>query len=517
MNFLKFIELCFQTVVPGCEYNDYKYIKVIADRLEAASVGKVRRVIFNMPPRSMKSICISVAWPAWILGNQPTARIIVASYSQNLSEKHSLDTRCIMQSDWYKELFPEVKLSKDQNTKYKFQTLQRGFRIATSVGGTLTGEGGDFIIMDDPLNPAQALSETFRKRAKNWCDQTLITRLNDRKKGVIVLVMHRLHMEDLTGHLLSKPKNIWHHICLPMISEKAETIYSSKTAPTFPVISPPSSPVIPAPSFPVIPARDAGIQKNNEHRSQCRSTGMTPYCSTGMMPPTEILYSREEGQLLYPLDGGKEEVEMIKIELGSYAFAAQYQQNPLPLSSGIIKQEWLKRYKNFPDNLSHVTQSWDTAVSTSDASDFSVCTTWAKIENKFYLLDVYRAKLEYPKLKEQVLSLESRWAPHAILIEAKTSGQQLSQELKIISDLPIIEIVPHNDKLTRFHQIVPIIESGRVFLPHQAGWLSDFEYEVMIFPEARHDDQVDSMVQYLQWVRKMNDNTLRIRDFNLRF
>lgn len=457
INFLKFIELCFQTVVPGCEYNNYQYIKVIADRLEAASVGKVRRIIFNMPPRSMKSICVSVAWPAWILGNQPTARIIVASYAQNLSEKHSLDTRCVMQSDWYKELFPGVKLSKDQNTKYKFQTVQRGFRIATSVGGTLTGEGGDFIIVDDPLNPAQALSETFRKRATNWFDQTLVTRLNDRKKGVIVLVMHRLHTEDLTGHLLSKPKNIWHHICLPMISKKVEIVDS-------------------------------------------------------MITQEESVYSREGGQLLYPLDGGKEEIEMIKIELGSYAFAAQYQQNPLPLLSGIIKQEWLKRYKNFPDNLSYVTQSWDTAVSTSDASDFSVCTTWAKIENKFYLLDVYRAKLEYPKLKEQVLSLKARWAPHAILIEAKTSGQQLVQELKANSDLPIIEIVPHNDKLTRFYQIAPIIESGRVFLPHQAVWLNDFEYEVMIFPETRHDDQVDSMVQYLQWVRKTSDSPFGVRD-----
>ncbi len=121
---------------------------------------------------------------------------------------------------------------------------------------------------------------------------------------------------------------------------------------------------------------------------------------------------------------------------------------------------------------------------------------------KFYLLDVYRAKLEYPKLKEQVLSLAARWTPHAILIEAKTSGQQLTQELKANSDLPIIEIIPHNDKLTRFYQIVPVIESGRVFLPQQAIWLNDFEYEILMFPEARYDDQVDSTVQYLQWTRK---------------
>jgi hypothetical protein len=424
INFLKFIELCFQTVMPGCEYNDCQYIKVIADRLEAANVGKMKRIIFNMPPRSMKSMCVSVAWPAWILGNQPTARIIVASYSQRLSEKHSLDTRCIMQSSWYRELFPEVELSTEQNTKYKFLTVQRGYRIATSVGGTLTGEGGDFIIVDDPLSSTQALSETLRKRATNWFDQTLVSRLNDRKKGVIVLVMHRLHQGDLTGHLLSKPKNIWHHICLPIISENKGTIYSIKK---------------PAHPVPVIQVTKNGHTSNES------------WIPASCAAPAVILYSREKDQLLYPFYGGKEEVEMIKAELGSYAFAAQYQQNPLPLSSGIIKLEWLKRYRNFPDDLSHVTQSWDTAVSTSNSSNFSVCTTWAKVGNKFYLLDVYRAKLEYPKLKEQVLSLAARWTPHAILIEAKTSGQQLVQELKASSDLPVIEIVPHDDKLARFH------------------------------------------------------------------
>ncbi|MDE5060642.1 phage terminase large subunit [Wolbachia endosymbiont of Drosophila nikananu] len=151
-------------------------------------------------------------------------------------------------------------------------------------------------------------------------------------------------------------------------------------------------------------------------------------------------------------------------------------------------------------------------IALSTLMGFSVCTTWAKADNKFYLLDVYRAKLEYPKLKEQVLSLAARWTPHAILIEAKTSGQQLVQELKANSDLPIIEIVPHDDKLTRFYWIVPIIGSGKVFLPHQAVWFSDFEYEILMFPEIRHDDQVDSTVQYLQWVRKTNTNAFRIRD-----
>jgi hypothetical protein len=253
-------------------------MKIIADRLEAANAGEVKRIIFNMPPRSMKSMCVSVAWPAWILGNQPTARIIVASYSQRLSEKHSLDTRCVMQSSWCKKLFPEVELSQEQNTKYKFQTVQRGYRIATSVGGTLTGEGGDFIIVDDPLSSTQALSETFRKRATNWFDQTLVSRLNNRKKGVIVLVMHMLHQEDLTGHLLSKPKNIWHRICLPMISENKEIIYSIKK---------PAHPVS------VIQVAQSTINEYTSNKTALRAR------------PAKMLYSRKEGQLLYPVDGEK--------------------------------------------------------------------------------------------------------------------------------------------------------------------------------------------------------------------
>nr|WP_225536586.1 hypothetical protein [Wolbachia endosymbiont of Mansonella ozzardi] len=279
----------------------------------------------------------------------------------------------------------------------------------------------------DPLSSTQALSETLRKRATNWFDQTLVSRLNNRKKGVIVLVIHRFHLEDLTGHLLSKPKNIWHHICLPMVSENKEVIYSIKKPElTFLVL--------------VIQVTKDGHTSNK------------PVSATYMTPPARI-YSREEGQLLYHFYGEKEEVEMIKAELGSYAFAAQYQQTLYCFQ--------LKRYRNFPDNLSHVTQSWNTSVSMSNSSNFSVCTTWTKVGNKFYLLDVYHARLEYPKLKEQVLSL------HVILIEAKTSGKQLVQELKANDDLPIIEIVPHDDKLARFHQIVLTIESGKVFLPHQ--------------------------------------------------
>lgn len=199
------------------------HLDLIAYNLEQAFKGKVKRLIINVPPRSLKSVSVSVAWPAWILGKNPAKRIMTASYSQILSLKHSIDCRHLMMEDWYQKLFPETILTKDQNEKSKFLTTKRGFRFVTSVGGTATGEGGDILIVDDPHNPIQANSETQRNIALNWFDQTFSTRLNNKKKGVIVVVMQRLHENDLTGHLLSKKGVKWKQISLPIIAQNTKT------------------------------------------------------------------------------------------------------------------------------------------------------------------------------------------------------------------------------------------------------------------------------------------------------
>jgi hypothetical protein len=188
----------------------------MAEYLEACRRREITRLVINIPPRTMKSIATTVAWPAFLLGKNPATQIIAASYSERLSTKHSIDTRLILESEWYRRIFPEVQLVKDQNTKTKYVTTMRGHRIATSVGGTATGEGGDYLIVDDPLNPTQALSEADRPAANDWFDQTLISRLNDQETGVIVIVMQRLHMEDLTGHVLNRGG--WEHLCLPLIA-----------------------------------------------------------------------------------------------------------------------------------------------------------------------------------------------------------------------------------------------------------------------------------------------------------
>lgn len=219
-DFPTFIGKTLATVNPAATYLPNWHIDLIAEYLEAARRGDITRLIINMPPRALKSICVSVAWPAWLLGHDPRNRIMAASYSQSLSLKHSLDCRLVVGSSWYRRVFPGVALSGDQNEKHKFMTTRRGFRYATSVGGTTTGEGGNFLIIDDPLSPMQAMSAAGRSEANHWFDHTFASRLDDKKKGVIVLVMQRLHADDLTGHLLAKGG--WRQLCLPAVASAME-------------------------------------------------------------------------------------------------------------------------------------------------------------------------------------------------------------------------------------------------------------------------------------------------------
>lgn len=211
-----FIQKCFHTVNPGTPYLHNWHIDLIAAYLRACERGDIQRLIINIPPRYLKSLCVSVAWPAWLLGHDPSRRIIVSSYAQSLSLKHSLDCRLVMQSEWYRQVFQQTLLASDQNEKGKFLTTRRGMRLATSVGGSVTGEGGNFLILDDPHNPAHIHSDLLRQDTIDWFEQVFTSRLDDKKRGVIILMMQRLHEEDLSGHLLKKSG--WEHLCIPAIA-----------------------------------------------------------------------------------------------------------------------------------------------------------------------------------------------------------------------------------------------------------------------------------------------------------
>ena len=443
-DFLSFLQRSFYTLQNNT-ISDNWHINAISKYLSALYNNDINKLIINMPPRYLKSICVSIAWPAWILGHNPYANIIVASYSQSLSNKLSMWTRHIMQSEWYKNIFPDTILASDQNEKWRFNTTKNGFRFATSINGTLTGEGADFLIADDPISPLQAASVTHRQAVIDWFNNTFITRLNDKKSGKIVLVMQRLHEHDLSGHILSKNTK-WDHLCIPSIAPSQQE-----------------------------------IKINNFH------------------------YIRKAGEVLH---NERENISMLnelKEQMGIYAFNAQYQQQPLQTDKAIIKKDWIK-YQEFNGYIPYdslIVQSWDTAINKN--GDFTVCSTWIKLNNIFLLIDITRKKLEYPQLYKLANQLYDTYKPHAVIIENHSSGQQLIQQLQQDTSIPVISIKQKLCKKIRLMKILPIIESGHMVIAKNKTWNTELENELLTFPETKYDDQIDSITQYLEWAQNFKN------------
>ena len=207
-DFAAFTGRCFGDLNPQAAFAPNWHHEVIAAKLAAVQQGRIRRLIINLPPRHLKSLMASVAFPAWCLGHDPSAQILCVSYGQDLAEKFARDCRSIMMSPWYRRIFA-TRLAAQRSAVREFVTTRQGYRLATSTGGVLTGRGADIIIIDDPLKPDEALSVAQRKAANEWFDHTLYSRLNDKRHGAIVIIMQRLHEDDLVGHVLAQES--WEH------------------------------------------------------------------------------------------------------------------------------------------------------------------------------------------------------------------------------------------------------------------------------------------------------------------
>ena len=413
-----------------------------------------------MPPRNLKSICASVAFPAWALGRNPAKRIVCVSYAADLAVKLSRDCRLVMESDWYRNAFPMARLAKDKNNEHEFETSGHGSRYATSVGGALTGRGGDIIVIDDPIKPTDAMSKAVRDAAKAWYDNTLSSRLNSQRDGVIVLVMQRLHVDDLVAHVL--PKEPWVHLNLPLINEVEQKIQ---------------------------------IGKDRYH----------------LRKVNELLHAGRDDLATF---------ERLKATVGSFVFSSHYLQQPVPEQGEIVKWEWFQQYNQLPPRESYdsIVQSWDTASKATQLSDFSVCTTWLVKGKHFYLIDVVREKLAYPDLRRLAISHALEYQADTILIEDKGSGTALIQDLRC-DETPSVPyptpIVPEQDKITRMSSTSPKIEAGQVYIPESAPWLGDFHAELMAFPHGAHDDQVDSLSQFLNWTQQRSGNDWSVEELQL--
>lgn len=453
-DFPSFLRRCFETLNPTTTYAFNWHLAAICCQLERVRLGQCKRLIIAMPPRSLKSICTSVSFPAYLHGQDPSTNIIAVSYSQDLAIKHHNDYRCIMASDWYFRTFPNSRISVRKDTEYETELIGRGTRLSTSPGGTLTGRGADVIIIDDPLKPYDAHSELKRGQVNEWYGSSLVSRLNDKANGAIIVVAQRLHIDDLIGHLCAQYGEDWTVLTLPAIATHGET-----------------------------------IELGNGR-----------------------VWRRSVGDLLHPARENQQTLDRLRAELGAATFDAQYQQSPVPPGGAMFKRDWIKRYDVMPaiTKGDMIVQSWDTASKTGPANDWSVCSTWLRREGLHFLLNVERVKLDYPALKTRAIYLARSFDARIVLVEDNGVGTGLIAELAQ-AGINAIGRTPVASKEARASVQSAVFEAGRVVLPSSAPWLSDLEAELFAFPGSRHDDQVDSITQALEYSPPPTGGARRIR------
>lgn len=445
-NFHAFLRKALTTVHPSTPFLDNWHIHAIAYQLRRVANGEERRLIITQPPRSLKSITVSVAYVAWLLGHRPSMSIIVVSYSREFAADLHRKFRTVVESDWYRRAFPATKWKKQTDTD--FVTTQGGGRLSTSIGGQLTGRGGDLLIIDDPMNAMEAQSESARREVITFYSQTLVSRLNEKGRQPIILVMQRLHEYDLAGHLIEQGG--WHHLNLPAIATEDADI-------------------------PLAPG---------------------------------MVHRRQRGDVLHPAREDLATLERTRTEIGSLTFSAQYQQSPLPAEGNIVKREWIDRYAYtvLPEvpGIRYVVQSWDIATTTSPNNDYSVCTSWLATKQDVHLVDVWRGRLTTPDLRLKIVELARHFKAATILIEEASFGLSLLQDFWQQTPPGMVRpigIKPVGDKLDRMHLQSARFENGTVHLPKEAPWLADYLTELLGFNNTRHDDQVDSTSQFLLWWR----------------
>jgi predicted phage terminase large subunit-like protein len=467
-NLVDFVEGAWKYIDPN-PYRSGWHLQAIAEHLEAVARGEIRRLVINIPPRTSKSSMVSVCFPAWTWSLPqtgplagPHVQFLFASYAQTLSVRDSIKTRRLIESPWYQQRWNQhFQITSDQNTKIRFDNNKGGYRLATSVDGALTGEGGSIIVVDDPHNANEVESDLVRQGTLEWWDQSMSTRLNDPKTGAYIVIMQRLHESDLTGHILEKDVGNWTHLCLPMRFE---------------------------------PDR------------RC----ITPW----------FIDEREDGELLIPERFGEAEVSELERRLGPFAAAGQLQQRPQPKGGGIIKREWWNLWDEsistaqgfqktvFPP-FEYVIASLDTAYTTKQENDYSALTIWGiwtdkQMNRRIMLIYAWQERLEFPELSAKVLQSCNKFKVDKLLIESKAAGISVAQELRrhLSEGSWGIQLLDpgRGDKVARAYAIQHLFSDGMVYAP-DFDWADKVISQCESFPKGSHDDLVDSMTQALTHLR----------------
>ena len=404
--------------------------------------GKRPRLIITMPPRSGKSEIVSRRFPAYFLGKYPDLSIISVSYSASLAEDFSRDVQRIIDSDDYKKIFPNTKLSDKKDKNYKrtsdfFEIVDRkGVYCSAGVGGSITGKGCDILIIDDPIkNRQEANSETVRKKIYDWYSSTAYTRLSP--IGGVIMMCTRWHLDDLIGKVLSdKNQKPFHVISYPAIAEHDEL-----------------------------------------HRKQ--------------------------GEALHPERFSLEILNEIKSTLSMADWLSLYQQKPVPEGGAIFETSKLRYYDETsePKRFDQIVGSWDMTFKENKTSDYVVGQLWGRKGSEFYLLDMVRDRMDFVKTLKVFINFANKHKNcNCWLVEDKANGTAIISTLKkYISG--IIPITPKESKQERAYAITPYLEAGNIFFPKNQNFTKDLEEEMLQFPAGAHDDTVDSMTQALNYFR----------------
>tara|TARA_R100001086_G_scaffold143177_1_gene75356 strand:- start:571 stop:2028 length:1458 start_codon:yes stop_codon:yes gene_type:complete len=433
-NFLHFVHAMWPEFISG------RHHKIIAEKLQRVASGDLKRLIINMPPRHTKSEFASFLFPAWMMGHDPRMKIIQATHTTELAVNFGRKTKNLIDSDEYREVFPEVKLAVDSKASGRWDTSRGGMYYAVGVGSNLAGRGGDLVIIDDPHSEQTAMSSSGFDDAWDWYTGGPRQRLQP--GGSIVLVQTRWSEKDMTGQLL-------------------------------------------------------------------RAMAKDPLADQWEVVELPAIF--DDGRPCWPEFWSIEDLTAVKASIPPSKWNAQYQQNPTGEENAIIPRDWWRIWEgeNIP-SLQYVIQSYDTAFTKRERSDYSAITTWGVFYPEeggppnLILLDAKKGRYDFPELKALAFEEYEYWEPDTVIIEAKASGLPLTHEMRQ-TGIPVVNFTPSkgNDKVSRVFAVSPLFEAGMVWAPDK-GWAEDLIEEVAAFPEGEYDDLVDSMTQALMRYRQGN-------------
>jgi len=435
-----FLHLAFKVLFPGQKLFKADYLETLCWELQELWDGRTRRLVINMVPRNLKSIVASVVFPAWAIGRDPEKQVLVACYGDTLARDQSILFRKLTSSAFYRATFPGLRLRDRAGRLHEFRTDAGGGRRAVTLGGAVTGLGADLIVVDDLMKASDATSDARRREVREFFDQTLLSRLNDKKNGGVVAIQQRLHPDDLPAHLLEKDG--YRHL-----------------------------------NFPAVATEGCEYELYYGHS-----------------------WRRAQGSVLCPGREDADTLDSIRREIGDRAFQAQYQQDPVAGGVSMVDAARLHLMPGSPDDYRFLktVQTWDTAIKVDTDSDYSVCATFGWDGTRWVLADVLRERLEFGDLKLRALQLRWHWRAEDVIVEGAASGLALVQDMRRNAFYEFTALSVNEPKEARFAVAADWLHSGRIGILNECAWYPDLRREILDFPSGRHDDQVDAISLFVK-------------------